>query len=626
MLRRDFRQRADYYAYISSGTQCNLPPTIKEPPPPGPDCPCTGNPINFGTGFKYQTETDLAALPGGLTFVRYYRSDSPTQNLRNSAVVVAAPGYGWQHNFHKSVFLQKTAPVVTLNRENGAALVYILNNGVWKGEVDDSAKLVQTVDTAGVVTGWIYTAADDTVETYDANGQLTSVRSRNGVVQTLTYDAQNLLQTVVDTFGRKLQFAYDGQSRLQQLTAPDGGKYVYAYDTKGNLISVTYPDNKSRSYLYENASFTHALTGIVDENGARFATWAYDALGRAVSSEHSVGVEKVVVDYSPGLYSRNITNSLGAVNFYSLQPIMGTIRIALTVQPAGAGSNPAASSKNYDTNGNLAGITDFNGNTTSYTFDLARNLEIQRVEASGTALAQTTTTQWHSSYRIPVQVNAPLLKTTYTHDSKGNVLTRTEQATGDTNGSQGASAAVTGIPRTWTYTYNEVGQVLTVIGPRTDVVDKTTYVYDTQANLTSITNAAGHVTTLSNYDANGRVGQLTDPNGVVTTLTYTPRGWLKQKVNTGDGQSETTTYDYDNAGQMTKVTLPDNSSISYTYDDAHRLTKINDNLGNSINYTLDNMGNRINETTTDTGGNLTRQTSRIYDALNRLQTVTGGVQ
>lgn len=585
-----------------------------------------GNPINFGTGIKYQTETDLAALPGGLTFVRYYRSDNTSQNLINAAVTVAAPGYGWQHNFQKSVLLQKTAPIATVNRENGSTQPYALNNGVWKGEVDDKAKLVQTVDTTGVVTGWIYTTADDTVETYDVNGQLTSVRSRNGVVQTLTYDAQNLLQTVVDTFGRKLQFAYDAQSRLQQLTAPDGGKYVYAYDAKGNLVSVTYPDNKSRTYIYDNATFTHALTGIVDENGARFASWTYDGLGRAVSSEHAVGVEKVVTSYSSGPYSRSITDALGAVRSYSIQPIMGTVRISSITQPAGYGSGPAVSTRSFDANGNLSGMTDFNGNSSTYTFDLSRNLEIQRVEASGTAVAQTTTTQWHANYRIPVQVNTALLKTTYTHDTKGNVLTRTEQATSDVNGSQGANATVTGSPRTWTYTYNEVGQVLTVTGPRTDVVDKTTYVYDTKGNLSTITNAAGHITTLDNYDANGRVGQITDPNGVVTTLSYTPRGWLKQKVSTGDGQSETTTYDYDNAGQMIKVTLPDNSSISYTYDDAHRLTKINDNLGNSINYTLDNMGNRINETVTDSSGNLTRQTDRIYDALNRLQKVTGGVQ
>ena len=38
------------------------------------------------------------------------------------------------------------------------------------------------------------------------------------------------------------------------------------------------------------------------------------------------------------------------------------------------------------------------------------------------------------------------------------------------------------------------------------------------------------------------------------------------------------------------------------------------------------MGNRINEQVKDPNGTLARQTTRVYDALNRLQTITGGTQ
>lgn len=304
----------------------------------------------------------------------------------------------------------------------------------------------------------------------------------------------------------------------------------------------------------------------------------------------------------------------------------GSIKTLSVNQPGGAGTSNSYNRFEYNDNGNVTSKRDFNGAVTTFTYDLSRNLEIKRVDGSGTPLAQTTTTSWHATYRIPLQINAPLLRTTYTYDNKGNVLTMTEQATSDSNGSQGAAAPVTGSPRIWTYTYNDFDQVLTVTGPRTDVVDKTIYVYDTKGNLSTVTNAAGHVTTLEAYDANGRVGQITDPNGLVTTLSYTPRGWLKQRTSSGEGLTETTTYDYDNVGKMTKVTLPDNSYINYSYDDAHRLTKISDSLGNSINYTLDNMGNRINETVSDSSGNLTRKISRSFDALGRLQKVTGGLQ
>lgn len=550
-----------------------------------------------------------------------------------------------------------------------------------------------------VVTGWTLTlgSSDDT-EQYDAKGRLISITKRSGIIHRLTYSsgttndtnvsripanapacgvahagellAPGKLLCVTDNWNQQIKFSYDTKGRISNITDPAGGQYQYAYDgvTGGcnsatpnyscsaqNLTSVTYPDGKTRSYVYNEASninggrvcdyassigngsgaFPNALTGIIDENGKRYASWTYDCTGRATSSEHAGGVEKVTLSFvdanASGVQSTVVDTYLGTSTSpqkvsatYQFKAMLNTLGHTGVDQPCVNCSN--ISNQTYDANGNIASTTDFNGTITTYEYDLSRNLETKRVDASGTAVAQTTTTSWHANFTVPLQINIPLLRTSYTYDNKGNVLTRTEQATGDANGSQGASAAVTGIPRTWAYTYNEVGQVLTITGPRTDVVDVSTYVYDTQRNLVSITNAAGHATTLSNYDANGRVGQITDPNGVVTTLTYTPRGWLKQRSSNADGVSETTNFDYDNAGQMTKVTLPDNSSISYTYDDAHRLTKINDNFGNSITYTLDNMGNSINETTTDSSGNLTRQISRIYDALNRLQKVTGGVQ
>jgi YD repeat-containing protein len=83
------------------------------------------------------------------------------------------------------------------------------------------------------------------------------------------------------------------------------------------------------------------------------------------------------------------------------------------------------------------------------------------------------------------------------------------------------------------------------------------------------------------------------------------------------------TYTYDNAGQLTGVTLPDATTMSYSYDAAHRLVGVTDAKGNSVSYTLDNMGNQVGEQVKDPSGNLQRNISRVYDALNRIQQVTG---
>ena len=77
--------------------------------------------------------------------------------------------------------------------------------------------------------------------------------------------------------------------------------YKYSYDSYHRLVRVEYPDGTTRQYHYENADFYYALTGITDENGVRYATFAYDSQGRAISTEHadvgSGAQEKFQIDY-----------------------------------------------------------------------------------------------------------------------------------------------------------------------------------------------------------------------------------------------------------------------------------------------------------------------------------------
>lgn len=149
----------------------------------------------------------------------------------------------------------------------------------------------------------------------------------------------------------------------------------------------------------------------------------------------------------------------------------------------------------------------------------------------------------------------------------------------------------------------------------------------TVGDLHTVTNAAGHVTEFTSYDKAGRVLQMVDPSGVVTDITYTPRGWVNAVAVTAPGlTARTTGYTYDAAGQLTGVSTPDGTSVTYTYDDAHRLVGAKDAKGNEVAYTLDNMGNRVSEEVKDPTGVLQRTISRSFDALNRLQQTTGAPQ
>jgi YD repeat-containing protein len=585
-----------------------------------------GNPINAGTGNKWQHEIDVPASAFSLGFDRYYNA-STTANS-------SSLGAGWSHAYTRSSTVQYYGTWVTIQRNDGKEYNFSQSAGGWVADADVPDRLEELKDSAGVRTGWRYTTANKSVETYTASGKLTSITERTGLAQTLAYSdastpttvapATGLLIRVTDGFGHPLNFTYDTSSRIAMLTDPAGGVYRYAYDTNNNLASVTYPDGASKTYHYENTAFPHALTGITDENGNRYATYTYDAQGRGISTEYAGGAERFSFAYNAD-GSTTVTDALGTPRTYQFQTLLGVVKSKGQSQPGGSGCGASASALTYDANGNVASRTDFNGNRTNYTYDLTRNLETSRTEgltSSGatTPVTRTVTTAWHPTFRLPVQINQGNQQTTYAYNPQGDLTDKT------------VKDLAANTTRSWqtTYTYSSVPGVLlqkVEDGPRTDLSDVTTYDYypadaacegghlGCRGQLKQITDALGHSTQLTRYSAHGQVEQLTDPNGLVTTLTYDQR----QRLTSLDAGGEITTYTYDPAGQLTRVTRPDGAYLAYSYDAAHRLIKTQDDQGNTLSYTLDAMGNRIKEEAYDPGGQLARSQSRVYDALSRLQ-------
>jgi len=389
----------------------------------------------------------------------------------------------------------------------------------------------------------------------------------------------------------------------------------YGYDARGRLSTITNSDNTTTQYLYENASFPNALTGLIDENNTRFSTWGYDAQGRATSTSEAGGAGSTTLTYNAD-NSVTVTDALGAGRTFTFGRY-GDRNLVTGISGSQCPTCSEPRATTYDLGGYLSSRTDYNGNLTLYTYDDSRGLETSRTEASGTAQARTITTQWHASYRLPVLISVyaggsasgtPLRTTSFTYDSSGNQLTKT------------LTDPATNTSRTWTYTYDSYGRVLTAKGPRTDVDTTTTYTYYTCTTgyqcgqVQTVTNALNQTWTYNSYDVNAQPLTITDPNGVVTTLTYDAR----QRLTSRQVGTETTGFSYWPTGLLKKVTLPDSSSLLYTYDNAHRLTLITDGLGNKIVYTLDAMGNRTAENSYDPTNTLHRTHSRVFNTLSEL--------
>jgi YD repeat-containing protein len=557
-----------------------------------------GEPININSGNMFYSATDYkTAGQNTLDFTRYY-------NSRGNAL--AELGANWRSTYDRVIWFYSSSSV-GVQRADGQTLIFTLNGTTWNPDSDVAYALANSGST------WTLTTPNDTVETYTNSSTINAallniIQARNGYTQTLTYNASNQLASVTDSYGRTLTFTYAASGLLQTLGTPDARTFTYGYTatTSGqNLTSVTYPGAAATSniYVYENPNLTNTLTGVIDENGNRYATWSYDAYGRAFTSSlgGSLNANLATVAYNDTDGSRTVTNALGETDTYTFTPLQGVPKVAQISRAATSTTAAATRTFTYDANGFMASSTDWDGNLTIYTHN-SRGDETSRVEASGTALARTISTTWLSALHLPAQITEPNRSTAFTYDAHGNLLTK-----------QITAGAAT---RSFAYTYNATGQALTAADPRGNV---TNYTYDAKGDLTSVADALGHVTSTPSYDANGRPLTIIDPNGVTTSLTYGPRGSLTSRT----AGTLLTACAYDKARNLIQATQPDGSYLTYTYDPAHRLTGIADAAGDHIAYTLDAAGNRTMEQAFDPSGMLSRKRSYAYDALSRLSQTIG---
>jgi RHS repeat-associated protein len=565
------------------------------------DCPSNdgpvvlmGDPCNVETGDLTETETDYAV--GQLRFVRTYHSLTPEMRI----------GVGWTYNYGAYLILTGGVPAGLLRPDGHEDALVAAGSGVYIS-LSGAGIHVQEVNSQ-----WVAYLKDGAEEVYNTSGKLLQITSPSGLVTTLSYSNAGRLLSVSDAFGHGLQFGYNNINQITSVIEPDGSRITYGYDANNNLTTATYPDSSVRTYQYTNSTFPNSLTGILDEQNQQYLTVVYDSTG-AVSSSYQGGTSIEAQNLSL-TYSANGavgTDVLGATHTFTFTNNSGYSPRASSVVVNGQTQSFVVPSPTTDVQQRVTKYTDANNNITTYSYD--SNHMTAKTEGYGSSVARTTSypTYQDTLTSLPTLVTEPLRNTAYAYNA-GTYELHTKTITDTT--------VTPNVSRTWTYTYTSAGQVQTIDGPRTDVSDVTTYSYYTCTTGTqcgevdTIKDALGHVTTFDTYNGHGQPLTITDPNGVVTTLTYDKRQrLLSSKVGT-----ETTSYSYWPTGLLKEVTLPDSSTVTYIYDAAHRLTTITDGLGNYVSYTLDAMGNRTAEKSYDPTKALHRSHTRVYNALNEL--------
>jgi RHS repeat-associated protein len=505
----------------------------------------------------------------------------------------------------------------------------------------------------------------------------------SGYKQYFDYDGDSPVPyRLRDSFGRQIGIQWDvtndipnrlgvSERAIKKLTLPDSSYLEYDYDdgigkpnplgiastsgASGGSISFVYGATVysktrlrtvkrksaagatlwSRKYLYEDTVFPFALSGIEDSDGRRLTTYTYDAQGDVLSTESAGGADRhefTRTQPSATRLVRTVKGPLGHVATYEFD-IPATIKrysIAKLLSVKGAANGSVAADEVvYSYSGNrIASVTDRRGTVSALTNDPTFGRPTLVKDAAGNVAEQQTGITWHPVWDLPVSEQRDGLRIDNGYDAQGRLTSTT--ATDTTTHS--VPYATAGEARTTSYSWTAQGKLEQINNPLSpDALgrdDTTTFGYDTSGNLTSVTNALGHITSFAGHDANGRPASMTDANNVITAFGYDLLGRMTSvavKHPSTASLDAVTSLEYDGEGRVTGITLPQTAKLIVDYSVIGRVTALRSGDGERIDFVYDRMGNVTQRTVKRSNGSATLSIKASFDALGRLLTETLGV-
>ncbi|MBA3676737.1 MAG: EndoU domain-containing protein [Sphingosinicella sp.] len=649
--------------------------------------PTVGNPIALLSGAKLAKATDFATADGKFVISRSYRSIPFGRSVNATAFTRGLAG-NWNFDFSYELKIgafsgspgTPNAKMAVLAPDGTAYDFVLQSNGIWTADTSTGAffahkdlklEYVGTLpaDLATIRSSssqWRLTDGKDVVWTFQTFrhpngstyhvGRPTSRTDRDGYRWDFTYRSDTGLEKITDSHGRQALFNWSNfyvttlasppagshpyPEAVKSISLPDGTAIRYTFDPpaaaaapstgvverliKAERLNASAAVVDSTTYAYADVRHPRHITSITDHRGVQTATYAYDARGRGTSTAGGGGADTYTVEYNETAteWTRRVTNPLGkAAVFHFTSFGTGDLRLTQIEGEASTNCPISARSITYGPDKAIATETDEEGRVTSYARDaVGRPTAI--TEAFGTPLARTTNYSWASGLNAPAEIVKPGLTESriYSSGQLTNVtLTDTTNIT--------IPYPTNGRTRGWTYDWSPGGLLNSVDGPLPGEADKVRFTYDTAGYLTRSIDEVDNVTEVTVRDNRGAPLTIADPNGVPTLFIYDALG-RPTSVKTNPGPSQSLyTMEYDNAGNLKKVTMPLGGWLSYTYDAASRVTRIDNDRGEYQTFVLNGLGEATGETTRDSSAAITRQRTKVYDELGRIiQSIGAGTQ
>ena len=453
-----------------------------------------------------------------------------------------------------------------------------------------------------------------------------------GTFRTVSYDANGFIASTTDEEGRVTSYVRDSVGRPTQITTADGRPEeqvttitwdttynvpltiaapglttTRAYNMSGQLTSLTQTDTTTHTVPYSTNgqtrvwAYTYTTGGLVATiDGPLTGTgdtvsYTYDAAGYVQTYTNELSHVTTVNAVNGRGQPTEIEDPNGLVTEIAYDAVGRPL--TMTADPGGVDAETVIA---YDDTGNVTRLTRPDGSYLDFEYD--------------------------DNSRVESVANASGDKVEYSYDAMGNVLTsKFYNGTptlffqwDSTLDELGRLLSVTGVPtETWSMAYDKVDNLVRLTDPNQQ---RSSYEYDGLDRLVRFVDEQPATTTWT-YGDTDAPESTTDPTTVVTG--YVRSGWgeaiqeesndvgtivyelnkLGDVTERTDARSVVTEFSYDDAGRVTSVVYPGetSSNVAYTYDSVTggnkgigRLTGVTDAAG-TVTYTYDILGRTIEE-------------------------------
>ncbi|WP_372345906.1 DNRLRE domain-containing protein [Streptomyces sp. KL116D] len=437
-----------------------------------------------------------------------------------------------------------------------------------KYTTDDFGRPVQTVNAKSQTSKMSWDADNNVTYLEEANGAKTAYCYDQKTGYPLwSRDAEHNKSGVPDqsqcapgTFPADSQ-QYTYQTRLDGFsadlftkTSPEGRKWQFGYDAFGNLKTVTDPKgvatstagDYTTSYEYDGYG---ELTKATDANGHASVNSDFGPAGYPATITDALQKSTSFV-YDERGQVREVTDALGKKTTQTYD-VYGRPRVRTVPKDQARGEYITSPEPVYDANDNITTSTAANGAVMTAVYDAADQM------TSSTDPKDTET--------------GPERRTDYTYDRVGNVTSTTTP--------KGTATTTDATDYVTKHTYDQIYQLTSVVN---SAGDKISYAYDEVGNLVTVVDPKKNAsadpddfTTRTGYDLDHRTVSVTDALGKTSSRTYDKDSLV---VATKDAEQNQTLITYDERGKQTEVKVPHDGtttrSSTYEYDQVGNTTKV----------------------------------------------------